>query len=179
MSWILVSKSCTSGTEITYLSQNPVERQQYQQTHLQYKNKLLCIQSGKSSCTNASLKIGLISILSSSIQSNVIWWWGNPVPVFWWSWWGWTQDYAESLQLLSPKMNSPHTLVQVGSKLVLTPFPWTLGKFVTEHQNSLPTRYELIHQPHTPITRFNAHHRFRVYVIGWKQTWKRRSLLTM
>ena len=50
--------------------------------------------------------------------------------------WGWNQDHAKSLQLLGPEKSNPHSLVQAGSLLVLTPYPWTPGKYVIDQQNA-------------------------------------------
>ena len=63
------------------------------------------------------------------------------------------------------------------SGLMMTPYQQTQDKCGNEPQTTLQTSasklINLIPNHHTRITRFNAHHRFRVNcVIGWHQTWE-------
>ena len=61
-------------------------------------------------------------------------------------------------------MSNHHTLVQVRSQLVLTPYPWAQDKCVIK-QNTLPTRCEKIHQSDAQI----SHQNHQVYCPT--QTW--------
>ena len=50
------------------------------------------------------------------------------------------KNFFQSLQLADPKKNNPHTLVQVGSRLVIIPCTWNQDKCVTEQQDAPQTR---------------------------------------
>ena len=103
----------------------------------------------------------------------------HQVVLFQRSWWGWNLDYAQSCQLLGPRNNNPHTLVQleVGWCWHLFREPrinvWSSNKMLQQCASKYVT---LIPNHHTGITRFNTYHRFRVNcVIGWNKPLKEHS----
>ena len=53
------------------------------------------------------------------------------------------------LCLPGPERNDPHTLVQAGSGLVMTPYLWNQDKYVNEQQIALLTRCKETNQPDT------------------------------